>query len=392
MHDTTRWRLVGLVGLIGYLSAATALAAPPKRASQWCKPGPYFVGCRTFIFVDASRKDITTERPRQLVTEIWYPAVDAARGKPRVVFSSFFGDQVEEAVAAMARFGDIDIKEVDKRLTALAVRDAKKRKGRFPLILFSHGNGGVRMQSVFLTEHLASHGYVVVAPDHTGNAAVACLPEGIVTINAKGSIAAVEDRPRDLSFLIDEMARQDADPKSFLYEGIDLDRIGASGHSFGGITVTICTRDKRIKAILPLAGAAPGATFFQTPVMLMVADQDMTIGESRSKLFLKLYKIWRAEKWLLEFKDAGHYTFSEMHRLKPDYGDGCGKGKRFDGTEFVYWDSVDAQAYIKAYGLAFFDGILRDSAEARKLLTGPSLSPKIRVERSEARSKPTATQ
>jgi predicted dienelactone hydrolase len=291
----------------------------------------------------------------------------------------------------MKRFGEFSMEEVDKRFTTLAVRDAKKRKGRFPLIVFSHGNGGIRMQSIFLTEHLASHGYVVVAPDHTGNAAVACLPEGIVTINERSSVAAVGDRPDDVSFLIDEMTRQNADPKSLLHNGLDLDRVGVSGHSFGGVTATIATRDKRIKAILPLAGAAPAATFFHTPVMLMVADQDMTIGEKRSKMFLKLYNMWPAKKWLLEFKDAGHYTFSEMHRLKPDYGDGCGKGKRFDGSEFVYWDCLDAQQYIKAYGLAFFDRILRNKGDASKLLAGPSLSPKIRIEHAEQRSTPTAT-
>ncbi len=385
------WCVVAVWGL--WVSVGSAGAEPPREAEKWYKPGPYPVGCRTFIFVDSKRTDITTERPRQLVTEIWYPATDDARGKPTVKFSSFFLDKAKEAEAALERFrASITLEDVDRRFTSLAVRDAAKRDGRFPLIVFSHGNGGVRMQSAFLTEHLASHGYVVVACDHTGNAAVACLPEGIVTINARGSIKAVEDRPADLSFLIDEMGRQNADAKSFLHEGLDMEKVGASGHSFGGVTVTIATRDKRIKAILPLAGAAPGATFFFTPVMFMVADQDGTIGEERSKMFLKIYDLWPAQKWLLEFKDAGHYTFSEMHRLKPDYGDGCGKGKRFDGSEVVYWDCVDAQKYINAYGLAFFEHILRGSTAARGLLDAPSLSPNIRKLHAEQRAKGATSQ
>ncbi len=380
--------MVLLLGVV--LGQGSALADPPKRATKFYQPGPYPVGCRTFIYVDPARTDVTTERKRQLVTEIWYPAVDTARGKPSVKFSEFFLDKLDEALEAMKRFAEISIEEVDKRFQMMAVRDAPKRKGRFPLVLFSHGNGGIRMQSIFLTEHLASHGYVVVACDHTGNAAVACLPEGVVTINVEGSVTALEDRPRDLSFLIDVMTRLNGDPKSFLHEGLDLNRIGASGHSYGGITVTIATRDKRIKAIVPLAGAAPAALAFTTPVMFMVADQDQTIGEERSKLFLRIYRMWRAKKWLLEFRDAGHYTFSEMYRLKPDYGDGCGKDTRFDGSEFVYWDCADAQKYINAYALAFFDAILRDSAPARKLLEGPSLSPKIRLEHAEARAAETA--
>ncbi len=38
-----------------------------------------------------------------------------------------------------------------------------------PVVVFSHGNSGIRFQSIFLTEHLASHGFVVVAPDHVDN-------------------------------------------------------------------------------------------------------------------------------------------------------------------------------------------------------------------------------
>ena len=44
--------------------------------------------------------------------------------------------------------------------------------GPFPLIVYSHGSGGQRFISAFLTEALAARGYVVVAADHTGNTAV----------------------------------------------------------------------------------------------------------------------------------------------------------------------------------------------------------------------------
>ena len=38
--------------------------------------------------------------------------------------------------------------------------------GPYPVVFFSHGSGGIRMQSTYLTVALASHGYVVVSPDH----------------------------------------------------------------------------------------------------------------------------------------------------------------------------------------------------------------------------------
>src|SRR6516162_697416 len=39
--------------------------------------------------------------------------------------------------------------------------------GALPLILFSHHSGGSRRASTFLTSHLASHGYLVAAMDHS---------------------------------------------------------------------------------------------------------------------------------------------------------------------------------------------------------------------------------
>jgi predicted dienelactone hydrolase len=135
---------------------------------------------------------------------------------------------------------------------------------------------------------------------------------------------------------------------------------------------------------------APASLAFHTPVLLMVADQDKTIGEKRSKMFLQIYKMWPARKWLVEFKDAGHFTFSEMHRIDPNHGDGVGKGKRFDGSEFTYWDSLDVQQYIKAYELAFFDAVLKGDQKALKLLNGPPLNPNIRTEHSEEQPKQVA--
>src|SRR6516225_10226708 len=44
-----------------------------------------------------------------------------------------------------------------------------------PLILFSHHSGGSRRASTFLTTHLASHGYVVAAMDHSEVVAAALL-------------------------------------------------------------------------------------------------------------------------------------------------------------------------------------------------------------------------
>src|SRR5690606_41854760 len=51
----------------------------------------------------------------------------------------------------------------------LTVRDAKTIKGQYPLVLFSHGNGGSRLSMEWLAQSLVKSGYIVAAVDHWGN-------------------------------------------------------------------------------------------------------------------------------------------------------------------------------------------------------------------------------
>ena len=73
---------------------------------------------------------------------------------------------------------------LDTRRTVCAKRELGD-DGPYPLIVFSHGNGGLGVQSFFLTEYLASHGYVVVCPDHTGNSLLTELPGGVVVAHQR---------------------------------------------------------------------------------------------------------------------------------------------------------------------------------------------------------------
>ena len=60
----------------------------------------------------------------------------------------------------------------DGLIRGLATEDTEVAcEGTRPVVVFSHGHSAVRWQSIFLTEHLASHGFVVVAPDHRWNTA-----------------------------------------------------------------------------------------------------------------------------------------------------------------------------------------------------------------------------
>lgn len=94
-----------------------------------------------------------------------------------------------------------------------------------PVMLFSHGNAALSVQSPFWTEFLASHGWVVIAPDHTGN--TFSDTDGAINLSS------AEFRPQDLSAALDfVLDLPDGDP---LQDGLSED-IAVSGHSFGGTT------------------------------------------------------------------------------------------------------------------------------------------------------------
>ncbi|MEM7231061.1 MAG: alpha/beta fold hydrolase [Planctomycetota bacterium] len=337
------------------LVAATASGEKQKSASDWAKMGPYGVGVRTVILVDSSRKDGYTEGGRTLVTDIWYPAP----GKPKErshTFTRFFGEHKDAAQRFVERVGS-DLKEVERRFACYAVRDARLLDGKFPLLVFSHGNGGVRHQNTFQLDHLASHGYVIATPDHTGNAAVTPLPGRALPYDRKGRRASGKDRPRDVSFLIDRLLEAKGD-LAWLKGRLDGERIGALGHSFGGFTACrAAADDRRVKAILPMTVAYGNAT--DRPLLLMLGKRDKTMGEAGNAAARLYYLSAKGPKHLFEFPNGGHFTFSDMGVIKPDFGDGIGK-------DFIA-DS-EAKKLIRAYGFAFFEHYLRGSKAAARLL------------------------
>ena len=109
-----------------------------------------------------------------------------------------------------------------------------------PLVLYSHGLGGCALQTLFFTEELARHGYVVAAPDHQ-DAVCAIGSDELRFGNMRTDQSFLEpkrwndrseiDRLRDLRAVIRLIAD---DPQ--LGRAADVQRIGAVGHSLGGYT------------------------------------------------------------------------------------------------------------------------------------------------------------
>ena len=207
--------------------AATTTTSPIDLASTYTEAGPYSVGVTTLQLAAGNQ------------VEVWYPAVESSSGTETYDVRDF----VPEAVRLLLT-GD-----APASYTYDATRDAAVADGVFPVVLFSHGYSGIRLQSTFLTAHLASYGMIVVSPDHWSRDLYHVLS------------APVGDRSSAVTELLgslDLVTLGNDDPASLLNSHVDVSRVVAVGHSAGGGTVLGAAADDRVDAYISLASGVLG--------------------------------------------------------------------------------------------------------------------------------------
>ncbi len=243
------------------------LAAP-----DFTKRGPYAVGYTSETFTKTS---VTTGDPRPLKTLIWYPA-EPGTG----------------------------------RATGDVLTDADVKRGRWPVVLFSHGLCGIPNQSVFLTTTLASWGFVVAAPPHPG---------GELTDGFPGCVGTLQDsfknRVADIQFVIDQLLAINQQAGSRFAKHLNPKRIGMSGHSFGGqTTMRVAAADKRVRAALALAPALYGPSVVDLnvtiPTMIMTGDMDSLAPFDADAV--PYYAECHGPRFLVKVLNTGHYAFSDI--------------------------------------------------------------------------------
>lgn len=183
--------------------------------------------------------------------EIWYPAPDAAfyEEQDEIDFTEFVPDPVLETLPGLTL----------PTLGTGAVRgaDLRRPEAPYPVILFSHGFGGMRVQSLEFAAHLASRGYVVVGVDHPGRMMGDVLP-CLFSPPLEGcdlSGFAADPGPEDLEDALAWVT--EANTTGTFADALDLTKIALSGHSAGaGSTATLGEEDDRFSALLLMAGGA----------------------------------------------------------------------------------------------------------------------------------------
>lgn len=252
-----------VAGLILALGKQPPALDPLSTSALRLQPGPFIVQQLDEVLIDHSRNtqangDFVGAEGRTLASTIWYP-------------------------------------------------DHKAEDG-FPLIVYSHGFTANRTNAEYLTRHLASMGYVVIAADFP-------LTNG----SAPGGpmVNDVVNQPADVSFLIDTVLRHNLNPEHPLAGMIDPERIGLAGTSLGGMATTLATYhptmgDGRVRAALSIAGPTDifDAAFFQqyNPAFLMLAGTADALVPYPSNALPVLQKIPKAQ--LVTIAMGSHMGFA----------------------------------------------------------------------------------
>ena len=259
------------------------------------------VGVRTIETNDLARDRI-------FPCEIWYPAATKHAGQ----------DLAPETQDTFT------VPHGTKR-TQMAVRDAAAQPGNYPLIIFSHASGAGRRSATFLCTHLASHGYVVAAMDHSEVVAPELRRKEFEPDQERAARwqKVIASRVPDVQLLLDQMLKHwDSEAQ------LDPTQIGIVGHSFGGWTaLALPDTEPNIRAVVALAaggtsnpkpGILPVTLAFKwgrdLPTLYLAAENDASLPITG---MYELFERTPGTKQMVILRRADHLHFvdnvEELH-------------------------------------------------------------------------------
>jgi predicted dienelactone hydrolase len=239
----------------------------------------------------------------------------------------------------------------------------------YPVILFSHGLGGTRMNYRYLGKQWASQGFISVHLQHIGSDDSAWRGQArpMEALRQAANYENALARAVDVKFAIDQLEKLNSEGE---WRGrLDLNHIGMSGHSFGGQTTflvggqTMARRsfaDPRIKAIIPMSPAVPelgdldlAYQGVKVPTFVMTGTEDNSpIGSTQAGDRRKPFDHLPADTsgYLLIFNGGDHMVFSGRPRAVEKK------------TDAVF------QRFIRISTTAFWDSYLKNDDAAKKWL------------------------
>jgi predicted dienelactone hydrolase len=243
-------------------------------------------------------------------------------------------------------------------------------KSSYPVLIFSHGLSGTKMQNTFQVEQLVSHGYIVVGIDHTYSSAVSIFLDGrvahylpIETTSTDPMDKLNDQWVEDAEFVLDQVEKLAVNDSEHRFTGrMDMNNVGMFGHSFGGATsVQMLMKDARIKAAINMDGVLYGKLCIpeeglNKPFMMMSADSSLQAlqdtGNSQfsdlaKKLMGRFDHIAAGGTYWLTIKNMTHMGFSDIYLLSPLF------------QLIQKGDILEAHSLINDYSQDFFDHYLK---------------------------------
>lgn len=199
---------------------------PNADAPELAPLGEYDIGVQVRSFTDDQRPNLigavvggTSTGPRETPVYIWYPATHEAQAK-RMQYTGRLPFRPGARPPEMPESYIIE---------GIAVEDATPAQGqKFPLVVVSHGYGNWPTFMSYLTENLASKGYIVAAIDHKD------IPYTDFNSFNLSFGSTILNRSRDQRFVIDQLVTMADASTDGLGAVIDASNIGLIGYSMGG--------------------------------------------------------------------------------------------------------------------------------------------------------------
>lgn len=242
----------------------------PAGAPLPTPTGPFAVGRREFALTDSTRAyPPASEQPRRVMVYLWYPARATAAARPAAYIPGLARIQAVLGDSAMGA----EFRSAYQRVAAHGIESPvyegpapAHAPTRFPFLFFSHGFGESSLTYTTILSDLASHGYVIAALEHPGEAYAVLYPDGQVSPfdqaawdsalsvphgAATYQLAQVPLMAEDLLLTLRALTTKPWPQMRDILRVTNTRRVGVLGHSLGGLAAAeTCRIVNEIRACL----------------------------------------------------------------------------------------------------------------------------------------------
>lgn len=291
--------------------------------------GSFQVGRTSYDWIDPTRKEIFAEEAnnkRKLSVYIWYPAeLEESTNNGEYLPGKW---KTEQEKSTAMKYLQQNLAKV--RTNSYDNAPLSMKQSKYPIIVFEPGMGKIVFNYTVLAENLASNGYIVIGvnPTYSSNFTVfsdgstayktskGSIPEGAVTdkeLNYAGS-KLVKTWAADISFVINKMSEMNLEKGNMWSGHIDMEHIGAFGHSFGGAaSVQSSLIDERIKASIDIDGYLYGVQKTSQKPLMFIMSQHAQKGIDLQEInkIQSVYSSLKKDGYLIEIPKTAHYSFTD---------------------------------------------------------------------------------